>query len=188
MTSISRALAGALLAMVCTLAAAQSIKPGLWEVSTKMGGNPEMDKAMAQMQQQMAAMPPEQRKMMQDMMARQGVNMAAGPGGTMLSKMCLTKEMVERNQLPVHEKGNCTNTVSNQSAAGMNMKFVCTDPAATGEGRVNFKGDSAYDMKMTMNSNHQGKPMTTTLDASGKWLGADCGAIKPLALPAPPKK
>lgn len=183
MTRISTALAGALLVTTCTLAGAQTIKPGLWEVSSKMGGNPEMDKAMAQMQQQMAAMPPEQRKMMQGMMAKQGVSMAAGPGGTMLSKMCLTQEMVERNQLPVHEKGNCTNTVSNQSAAGMNIRFVCTDPAATGEGRVNFKGDSAYDMKMTMNTTHQGKAMTTTMDANGKWLGADCGAIKPLVLP-----
>jgi len=173
----------------CTAAQAQTMKPGLWEMTQKMqSASGEMEKGMADMQKQLAALPPEQRKMMQDMMARQGVNMAAGPGGAMLSKMCLTKEMVERNQLPVHEKGNCTNTVSNQSAAGMNLKFVCTDPAATGEGRVNFKGDSAYDMKMTMNSNHQGKPMTTTLDASGKWLGADCGAIKPLALPAPPKK
>ncbi len=183
MTRISAALTGTLLAAACTLASAQTIKPGLWEISSKMGGNPEMDKAMAQMQQQMAAMPPEQRKMMQDMMAKQGVSMAAGPGGTMLSKMCLTREMVERNQLPVHDKGNCTNTVSNQSAAGMNIRFVCTDPAATGEGRVNFKGDSAYDMKMTMNTTHQGKAMTTTMDAYGKWLGADCGAIKPLALP-----
>ena len=183
MTRIPAALAGTLLATACGLAAAQTIKPGWWEVNTRMGGNPEMDKAMAQMQQQMAAMPPEQRKMMQDMMAKQGVSMSAGPGGTMQSKMCLTREMVERNQLPVHEKGNCTNTVSNQSAAGMNMKFVCTDPVASGEGRVNFKGDSAYDMKMTMNTTHQGKPVAATMDASGKWLGSDCGAIKPLALP-----
>ncbi len=185
MTRISGALAGAFLATACSLAPAQAIKPGLWEVSSKMGGNPEMDKAMAQMQQQMAALPPEQRKMMQDMMAKQGVNIAAGPGGTILSKMCLTREMVELNQMPVHEKGNCTNTVSNQSAAGMNMKFVCTDPVTSGEGRVNFRGDSAYDMKMTMNTTHQGKAMTTTMDASGKWLGTDCGVIKPLA---PPKK
>jgi hypothetical protein len=183
MTRTSTAAVAALLVTACGLAAAQSIKPGLWEISSKMGGNPEMDKAMAQMQQQLAAMPPEQRKMMQDMMAKQGVNMAAGPGGTMLTKMCLSKEMVERNQLPVHEKGNCTNTVSNQTAAGMNLKFVCTDPVASGEGRVNFKGDGAYDMKMTMNTTHQGKPMTTTMDANGKWLGADCGAIKPLAMP-----
>eukprot|EP01034_Spumella_vulgaris_P000504 gene504-674_t len=87
MTRISTAMAGALLATACGLAAAQNIKPGLWEISSKMGGNPEMDQAMAQMQQQMAAMPPEQRKMMQDMMAKQGVNMATGPGGTMLTKM-----------------------------------------------------------------------------------------------------
>lgn len=186
-TCISRALAGALtgvlLALAAAGAAAQNIKPGLWEITSRMGGNAEMDKAMAQVQQQMAAMPPEQRKMMQDMLAKQGMSVAPGAGGAMVSKVCLTKDMVQRNQLPVQDKGNCASTVSNASAAGMDMRFTCTDPAASGQGRVNFRGDSAYDMKMTMNTTHQGKPMTSTLDATGKWLGADCGAIKPMALP-----
>ena len=181
--ALAHAFAATLLAAACGLATAQTVKPGLWEVTSKMGGSPEMDRAMAQMQQQLAALPPEQRKMMQDMMAKQGVSVAAGPGGAMVSKMCLTREMVERQQLPMSDKGNCTNTVSNQSASGMDIRFTCTDPAASGQGRVNLRGDSGYDMKMTMNTVHQGKPVTANLDASGKWLGADCGAIQPLAMP-----
>ena len=55
-------LAGALLALASAAAPAQTLKPGLWEISNKAGGNPQMDQAMAQMQQQLAAMPPEQRK------------------------------------------------------------------------------------------------------------------------------
>jgi hypothetical protein len=44
-------------------AGAENLKPGLWEVTHKMqtsGG--QMEQGMAQMQQQMASMPPEQRK------------------------------------------------------------------------------------------------------------------------------
>jgi len=176
-------LAALLLAGACTLAGAQAnnMKPGLWEVSSKLGGSPEMDKAMAQMQAQLASMPPEQRKMMQDVMAKQGVGMAAGPGGTMLSKVCITKEMLDRGQMPVQQRGTCNSTASNQSASGMDMSFSCTDPQASGQGRINFRGDSAYDMKMTMQSVQQGKPMTTTMEATGKWAGADCGGIKPMA-------
>ncbi|MBX3585917.1 MAG: DUF3617 domain-containing protein [Ramlibacter sp.] len=183
---IHSALAAVLLATACGLASAQTIKPGLWEITNKMGGNPEMEQAMAQMQKQLASMPPEQRKMMQDMMAKQGVSMGTGAGGAMVVKTCMTKEMVERKQMPVQDKGDCTNTVSNQSASGMDIKFVCTQPPSSGEGRVNIRSDSAYDMKMTMQTLHKGKSVTTTMDASGKWLGADCGSVKPPILP--PKK
>ena len=45
--------------MLCSASAfAQSTAPGLWEIQNKMGGNPELDQAMAQMQKQMASMPP----------------------------------------------------------------------------------------------------------------------------------
>ncbi|MES2127992.1 MAG: hypothetical protein V4463_12025, partial [Pseudomonadota bacterium] len=33
-------------------------------------------------------------------------------------------------------------------------------------------------------SNRKGKPETMHMDASGKWLGADCGNVKPFAVPA----
>ena len=43
---------------------AQTLKPGLWEITNRMQGaaGSKMDAAMAQMQKQMAAMSPEQRK------------------------------------------------------------------------------------------------------------------------------
>lgn len=165
-------------------AGAQSMKPGLWEIANKMGGNPELEKSMAEMQKQMASMPPEQRKMMQEMMAKQGVSMDAGAGGAMVMKMCMTKEMVERNQLPTQQQGDCKTTVTSRSANTMKMSFTCAQPPSSGEGEYTFSGDTAYTMKMTMNTTHQGKPMRTTMDAKGKWLGADCGTIKPMQIPA----
>lgn len=53
-------------------ASAQQIKPGLWENTSQMGGA--MGAPMAQMQQQMASMPPAQRKQMEAMLAQQGID------------------------------------------------------------------------------------------------------------------
>ena len=87
-------------------AASAQMKPGLWEITQKMqmGGGQANDQ-MAQMQQQLASMPPEQRKMVEEMMAKQGVQMGrGGPGGGMAIKMCMTKEMAERNEVPSQQR------------------------------------------------------------------------------------
>ena len=163
-------------------AQSQVTKAGLWEVTSKLGGSAEMDNAMIQMQQQMASMPPEQRKQMEAMMAKQGVSMSSTPGG-MSSKMCLTKDMIERSQMPVQTQGDCTSTTSNKTSTGMAFKFTCASPPSSGEGQYTFMGDSAYSMKMKINSPQQGKQVITTMDSSGKWLGADCGSTKPIVMP-----
>ncbi len=165
-------------------ASAQNMKPGLWEVSSKMGGNPQMEQAMAQMEKQMAAMPPAQRKQMQEMMDKQGVSFGAAAGGGMVSKVCMSKEMIDRGQManPPQQQGNCTST-NDKTATGYKMKYTCTNPASSGEGVFTYTSDTAYTLKMTMNGTHQGKPQTTTMDATGKWLGGDCGTLKPMVLP-----
>ena len=156
------------------------MKPGLWEMSNKLGGSPEIDQAMAQMQQQMATMPAEQRKIMQEMLAKQGMGLPGAAGGAMVVKACVSKEMAERGQMPVQQQGSCTTTTTDKTSAGMKMKFTCTNPPSNGEGQFNFVSDSAYTMKMKVSSTVQGKAQTTTIDGSGKWLGADCGSIKPV--------
>ena len=147
-----------------------------------MSGNPGADKAMADMQKQMASMPPEQRKRMEAMMGKQGINLS-GPGGAMVMKTCITKEMLAQSQLPMQTQGNCTSTTSEKTSTSMKFKYVCTNPTSTGEGLFTFQNDSSYTSKMTVTSTEQGKPQTTTMEGAGKWLGADCGTIKPLAPP-----
>lgn len=160
---------------------AQSIKPGLWEMNQKMGGNAQMDQAMAQMQQQMAGMSPAQRKQMEDMLAKQGMSMpTAGAGGGMAVKVCITPEMAAKQDMPMQGDGDCTSTVTSRSASALKMNFVCKKPPSSGEGTYTFSGDTAYTMKMVMNTTHQGKPQTTTIDGQGKWLSASCGSVKPL--------
>lgn len=175
---------GAALLLLASLPAnAQTMKPGLWEVNNRVGGSPEMDKAMAQMQEQMANMPPAQRKAMEGMLTKQGVGLSGVSSGGMVAKICISKEMAASNQMPVQQQGSCTTTTSDKTATSMKMKFVCTNPPSSGEGQFTFAGNTAYTMKMTVNSTAKDVPKNTTLDTSGKWLASDCGAVKPMVLP-----
>jgi hypothetical protein len=175
----------AVAALATGAAFAQSqMKPGLWEVTHKMqSASGQMEQQMAQMQQQMAAMPPEQRKMMEEMMAKRGVKMGPGGAGGMSMKMCMTKEMAERNEMPTQDRGDCKKTVQ-RSGNTVKMSFTCTNPASSGEGQYTFNSSESYSMKMVVNTTVQGRPETMNMDGSGKWLGADCGDIKPTKPPA----
>jgi len=177
--------AACLLGFAALGAQAQTMKPGLWEMQTRMqSSSGEIEKAMAQMQQQMAAMTPEQRKMMQDMMGKHGVGMGAGGPGGMSVKICMTKEMVERNEIPVQE-GDCRSTQSPRSGNTMKFSFSCTKPPSSGEGEVTFVSPQAYTTKVTVNTTATGKAERMTMDGQGKWLGAECGAIKPVGVGKP---
>jgi hypothetical protein len=175
-----RQLAAVLLGAVTSLAFAQSMKPGLWEITNKMqSSSGQMEQGMAQMQQQMASMPPEQRKMVEDMMKQRGMSMAPGSGGGMTVKFCMTKEMADRKEIP-SQRGECKTTRQQVNASTMSMAFTCTNPPSTGEGEVTFMGPDAYRMKMLVNTTVQGKPERVNMEGSGRWLAADCGDIKPM--------
>ncbi len=173
------------LAFAASGACAQALKPGLWEVSNKMQSTSgEMEKGMADMQAQMAAMTPEQRKMMQDMMAKQGVAMGSGGPGAMVVKVCITKEMIERNEVVTRGgEGDCKSSPSPRVGNTMKVSFTCTNPPSSGEGQVTFLGPEAYQTKMVMNSMNKGKSEKVNMDGQGKWLSGECGAVKPMAAP-----
>ena len=167
-----------LLAALGLPAAAQTLKPGLWEVQQKLQGSGEMNQAMADMQKQLAAMPPEQRKQMEAMMAKQGVQMSPGAGGGMRLKMCMTREMAERNEIPANQ-GDCKTTSQQRTGNTMRMAFTCSKPPSSGETQFTFTSPEAYTMKMTATTTASGKPEKVNMEGTGKWLSADCGAIKP---------
>ncbi len=174
-----------LLACSASAYSAESIKPGLWEMTNQMqgAGGGEAANAMAAMQKEMASMPPEQRKMMQDMLAKQGMQIGSTAGGAMAVKMCMTQEMIDRNEVAPQD-GNCTHTNSARSGSNMKFSFVCTKPPSSGEGEVNFTSPEAYTSRVVVKSMVRGKPETMDMRTSGRWLGKDCGGIKPMGVPS----
>jgi hypothetical protein len=96
----------------------------------------------------------------------------------------MTKEMVERNEIPV-QQGDCKTTQSPRSGNSMKFSFSCTQPPSSGEGEVTFVSPQAYTSKVTVNTTASGKAERMTMDSQGKWLSAECGAIKPVGASKP---
>ena len=152
------------------------MRPGLWEHGFSMASQSgELEAAMKQMQQQMASLPPDQRKMMQDMMAKQGVGI--GPGGNTV-KLCLSKEDAERDSPPQQE--GCTQT-ARRSGNVWQVAFQCKGPPpSSGEGQVTLVSPTAYSGNFTIRTVERGKPEQFQMSQTGKWLSADCGNIRPV--------
>jgi len=163
-----------------TPASAQKIKPGLWENSISMkGAGGQADAAMARMQEQMARLPPEQRAQVEAMMARQGVGMAAGKPNTVRS--CISPEMARRDEF---NPGDSRCKVLNHSRSGnvVRFKVSCQIDGATsdGDGEFTLVSDAETRGRMMMNVVRQGQAMSLQMDTTSRWLGADCGDLKPV--------
>jgi hypothetical protein len=166
-------------------AEAPPIKAGLWEItpeSQMLDGKP-MPNMSAQLAEQLKKMPPEMRKQMEAHMKAQGVQMVAD-GGQPAVRMCLTKAMLDQGQWQKKADGQCQNTGTSHSGNTWSWKFKCTQPPSEGEGSTTFQGSDAYLTEMNMNTQREGKAHRMSMKHRGRWLGADCGDVKPLNPPA----
>lgn len=171
-----------LLAAVASLSQAQTMKPGLWEFKQTPQLDPARQAQMAQAQKALDGMTPEQRAMIDQMMAKNGVNVSMA-GGVVTVKACITKEQAERNQLPAPQQGNCTQE-SERSGNIIQTHFVCTNPASEGDATVTLRGNHSFTNDVTVRTQRQGQTETTKISGEGRWLAADCGDVQPMKSPA----
>lgn len=173
----------ALLVMGATLPAHAEtgfrLQPGLWEQSMTMKtASGQMEARMAQVQQQMANMPPAQRKMVEDMMAKQGVGMG---GGNNTVRVCVSAEQAQRSDLPQMQQGRCTQEVVERSGGRVRYRFNCPGERPTsGEGEYTMTSPTEYTGRSTVLTQVKGQPEKVDMTHAGRWLGADCGNLKPL--------
>ncbi len=162
--------------LTVTTAQAQKIEAGLWEITTGgAGGGDTVGAAMAQMQEQLAKMPLQQRQMVEQMMANQGLGAGSKPNAV---RVCITPEQAARAALP-NEPG-CTHKVSGRDGEVLKMVFQCAGPPASkGEAEYRLAGSKAYSGRMTIDTQHNGKPVRLQMAQQGRWVAADCGLIKP---------
>lgn len=158
----------ALCALSVNLAwAAEQMKPGLWEMTMKSDAMKNMPK-----------IPPEQAEQMRKM----GVNMPRFKDGGMVSKVCITKQMAEKHAPGLDKMENgCQAKNMKQSGNSYSADIVCSGDMMKGSGKVsgtyngNDRFSSTYDFKGTMH----GQPVSHKQQTSGRWLGTDCGSVKP---------
>lgn len=148
--------------------AEEKIKAGLWEMSMKTDAMPSMPKLSPGQLEQM-------RKM--------GIQAPQMQGGAMVSKVCITKEMAEREQAPGAEKeSGCQSKNYQRSGASYSADIFCDGPSLKGEGKVKgvFSGQESFSSTYEFKGTAQGQAVKQRHDSSGKWISADCGDVKPM--------
>lgn len=177
--------------VLCSAGAqAQKLTPGLWEHQVTMKtGSGQMEAAMAQMQAQLAAMPPEKRKQIEAAMGRQGLSggPAGGPTGglpaagqPMTMKVCVTPEQAARDEVP-HQQGQCKQTSSSRSGNTVKFTLECGGtPKATGSGEFTLVSPKEHKGQLTITTTRKERSETMEMRTQARWLAAACGDIKPV--------
>lgn len=164
--------AGATLGLAASAGAQpSSMRAGLWEVKMQ---NPQMDAALARMNEQLAAMPPAQRQQMEQMFKSRGMNL-----GERSIRVCVTPEMVKRGPEAPSPREGCDQKLTWHGRVGK-FEMVCKD-GSTGRGEIDYKTDTAYDGWMQFdNPKRPQESMRMTM--RGTWIAKDCGSVKPVPM------
>ena len=156
------------------------IKPGLWQMQNER----EIDGQKApDMGEHLKKMSPEMRKRMEANMKQHGVDMSGGAG---VIKMCQTRESLDQGKWQGDE-GKCKTDFSSRSGKVWRWKSVCEQPPSVSEGEAVFDGPESYTVKVSSSMKMQGQARNTKMTIKAKWLGADCGGLKPMTPPQAPK-
>lgn len=151
-----------------TLAGDSDIQPGLWEIQhkTKINGQ-----QMPDMEEMMANVPPEMREQMKSMMAQKGAGIS-DKGVT----ICITAEQIARGETGAEDPdSDCKMSDIKHQGKKTSMKMDCTQPKANGQMEVIRLDDKHWKSSTEMKTT-EGQ---MNMEAEGKWLKKDCGAVKP---------
>jgi hypothetical protein len=151
--------------------AAPNMAPGLWEVTT--------ESALAK---NMPTLPAAQIEQMRKL----GVDLGKLQSGTIVNKICITPEMAARNEIPKMSQKESGCEIKNQQQHGhtYTMEMVCNGQMkGKGVSTTTFSGNKSFSTRTQFSGNMNGLPINDDANSSGKWLSADCGTVKPIALP-----
>lgn len=145
------------------------IKSGLWEHKMSMKSESgQLEQQLEMARQQMESIPAAQKKMMEAMLAKQGISLDFG---NQTVRNCITEEEVARGEFEWSDNVDCEHDVVT-SGDSTRIKFTCPKENASGE--MVLEGDSAYSGKSTAQVNMGGSPETITITHNGRWISADC--------------
>ena len=152
---------------------ALDVKTGLWELTstgTTSGAPPIPEEALARMT-------PEQRAKMESAM-QEAIGRNNQPH---VSKSCITQRQLEKapDFAEQHDK-SCKQTVVTRTAAVVETRVECSGPQKrSGTFRFQALSREAIRGEVSMVLSGGDKTMTSKFTLDGKWLGADCGNVKP---------
>jgi hypothetical protein len=146
------------------------VKPGLWEITADIehSGVPPLPPEV------LARLTPEQRAKLEQ-------HQQAGPHHS-VTKRCITQADVDKGFEPMAgmERANCTRTVTSSTPTLRAGRLVCTgEPSGAGNYRFEARSAEAIVGNWDATMSRGDKAMTMKGAMQGKWLGSDCGDVKP---------
>lgn len=160
-----------LLALSGPAAHAEQILPGLWEISSsgmQIDGQPLP--AMQEMLDQLGRLPAEQRQMMEEMLAQQGV--ALGDQGV---RVCLNEEQVKARRLPIEQEVGCTQEITESTDAYWKFRYQC--PTSKGEGVARFISDREFTTEVKSAIQSEQGVQNAEVRTHARWVAADCAGL-----------
>ncbi|MFF7707296.1 DUF3617 family protein [Pseudomonas sp. NPDC007930] len=162
------------LLLLAPIAHGQMLQPGLWELTTSnMQVEGQQMPDMQFMLGQLKNLAPEQRAMMEQTLANQGITL----GGNGI-RSCLTPEQVKSNDIPLQDpKSGCTQQITERNGNVWKFRFSC--PKAQGAGEARFLSDREFTTTVAGTFNASGTTQRGSMNTRAVWLGANCGTVKP---------
>ena len=173
--------------MACSLvpALAQNapidMRTGLWEVSTQRAttGMPKMPAMPAIPPAALAQMPPAQRAQIEAMLkARRGA-----VSGKHVAKVCVTAASLRKGAaFGMPHKANCERTKNVRTTHGWDIQEVCHQDGGRQSMNIHYEVVNRETLQGAVNiaMHERGHDITMKQVSHGRWLGPDCGKVKPV--------
>jgi Protein of unknown function (DUF3617) len=154
-------------------AADNNMRPGLWQITTT-----------SDLLRLVPHIPADQMQSIKDLANEYGLEMPQVENGAAISQTCITQEMADKKTLPNFYNAELGCTSKNATRNGNNYKidFVCASADLKGNGTATgtVTTPESFTGQTNFTGEAQGNPVNERADITGKWVGASCGAVKPL--------
>ncbi len=173
--------------LACSLAPALAqnrpidVRTGLWEFSTRreMTGMPKMPEMPAIPPAALARMPPAQRSQLE---AALKARRNAGSGNH-VSRVCVTAAALRKGPaFGMSPELNCRRTRNVSTARGWHVQEVCRPDGRKQIVDINYQVVTREAIEGTVNiaMREGARDITMKQATRGRWLGPDCGDVKPI--------
>lgn len=170
----------ALCAAAPALAQSLDVRTGLWEVTTKRSstGMPRMPAMPTLPPEMLARLPPAQRAQIENMMKTRR-NVAPG---VQAHKVCITQASLDKTPDFGPAERDCTRTKDSRSARGWQVQQVCRAGGSKQTMNIRYDVVNRETIKGTVDiaMRDGADAITMKQEMQGRWLGADCGDVKPV--------
>jgi hypothetical protein len=121
---------------------------------------------------------------MKDLAKEYGIDMPQIENGAIISKACITQEMADKKTLPnfYQDQTGCASKSATRNGNSYKVDFTCDSADLKGNGTAegNLTSPEAFSGKTKFNGLAQGNPVNEKAVINGKWMNANCGAVKPM--------